>query len=443
MPKNLKMLTVKNHTLNFFIKYFPLVAILFSTISYFFMVIEHTVNIPMEDDYTDVIPFILQYSSNTGFSKSIDLIFSQHNDHIIATNRVIYALLYELTGEVNFYILTLIGNLNILALVYLYSRQISNNLTKLTLIAVVSSLLFQIACLRDALWAMTVIANYSVITLSFLTLICLNSRRKIGFPLAVLLGFSACITFASGQIVLLVGLILLVNRSLEHRTPLLNYKTIAWLVFSVLIIMALQSHMADKRFDQYLSLNSVLTNMHNYIDAFFKLIGSPFAYGNHLASFVIGIIGLSTLLILIYFGAWKQHVIFNFSVFLLLSLGTIALTRSWVGDEYLIVSAARYKFIAYNYWACIFLLIVRSFPKHETSISRFSMVITLFLCIVTFNQQAHIVKDFQQKKIKGFEYWLQTGNSDNLLWPFDYSRKKFEDDLQQIIIEGKYTPRAL
>jgi hypothetical protein len=213
-----------------------------------------------------------------------------------------------------------------------------------------------------------------------------------------------------------------------------------WIASSLLIVVTLQSTMSDQRLEQFVNLNHILTNKHNYISAFFKLIGSPFAYGNHFFAFIIGIFGLFSLLILVYFGAWKQHVVFSFAIFLIASLAVIALSWAGAGHDYLIVSADRYRFIAFNYWICLFLLVLRVAPRHTLLISSSIMLTVFALSIFTFDRRAPIVKEFYYGKIKGFQSWQQTGEISYLLTPFGYSSSKTKNDLERIIEEKKYAP---
>ncbi|WP_145999033.1 hypothetical protein [Oceanicoccus sp. KOV_DT_Chl] len=397
----------------------------------------------MGDDYQDAIPFILQFSSDSTLVEKINQFLSPYNDHRIVTNRILYATIYAITGEINFYTLTMIGNINILALIVCYYREIRFTPERLVTLAIICSLLFQIACTRAALWPITVISNYSVITFSFLSLIFLNCKYWWGLPLAIIFAAFSTFTLASGQLVFFAGLALLLTNILDRKTSLLDRKNIIWLAAGLLILVVFYSGMPTKRLEAVITLNGTLSNQHNYIWAFFKLVGSPFAYGNHLLAGTIGICGVIILLTVAILGAWKQHVLLAFSLFLLASLAVIALTRSWGGHDYLIVYADRYRFIAFNYWICMIILTLKVLSEQALKISATLLLLTFLLCIYTYEIRTPIIKEVYHRKENGMQIWQETGDARYLSYPQGSNPKKVLMDLQTIIDEGKYTPLTL
>lgn len=410
--------------------------------SYLLILIKYALNIPMGDDFIETIPFILQYSKNTGIVENISLIFSQYNDHRIATNRIIYSLIYSTTGQINFYTITIIGNINLLALIICYYREIKSSPIHLITLASICSLLFQISCTRAALWPMAVVANYTVITFGLLSLLFLNGNSRWSLPLAIAFAAAATFTFASGQFVLVAGCVLLLTNSKHQESPLINRKNIIWVVASLLILIAFYSGVSEKRFSDHIVASRILTNEHNYIGGFFKLIGSPFAYGNHLLAGTIGTIGVLALAALTYFQAWKQHVLFAFSLYLLACLLVISLTRSWAGHDYLVTYADRYRFIAFNYWVCILLLTLRSTPRHALRIAITVMSLTFLLCVYTYDRRAPVVREYHHERESGFKIWQDTGNGKYLKNPIR-SAGKAQENLRKLIDRGLYTPPDL
>ncbi|HEM56167.1 MAG TPA: hypothetical protein ENO30_05325 [Thermodesulfobium narugense] len=84
---------------------------LFPLAIYIAAVLVFSINIPADDDYDAVLGFLNRFITSNNLGEKIWLLFSQHNEHRIFFNRIIELLQYCIMNKVNFYVLSIVGNL--------------------------------------------------------------------------------------------------------------------------------------------------------------------------------------------------------------------------------------------------------------------------------------------------------------------------------------------
>ena len=413
--------------------------IIITAISYLYIITRYAVNIPVDDDYSETIPFILEYQNAIALADKLFLIFAPYNDHHVVTNKIVYVLIYSLSGEINFHTMTIVGNLNILALAFLYFRESQSSISGPVIFATVCSLIFQISCTKAALWPMTVLANYTVITFSLLSLIALNRQTMAGLSISIFFASAATFTLASGQLVLLAGVALLLIHNIKSNSPLLNHRMIIWGVASLFIIASHQVGIQTGKSIVPGLIQAAITHPYHLLEGTLTIIGSPFAYNNVQIAKLIGSIGVLSLLILAYFGAWKNQIIFSFCLFLLSSIVVIYLARYWLGLEAL-VATDRYRFIAINYWICILFLLFRHQSKYILEVGTILMGITFLICFFWYEKTSPEAEEFYLKKVNGLRYWQKTGSEEKLMLPIYNDRSKTYSDFSTLIDKQLYTP---
>ena len=75
-----------------------------------FLITRYAVDIPDWDDYDAVLGFLSDFQLAKSGAEKIMLLFSQHNEHRIAIDRIISLFDFWLFGKINFYHLIFIGN---------------------------------------------------------------------------------------------------------------------------------------------------------------------------------------------------------------------------------------------------------------------------------------------------------------------------------------------
>ena len=216
------MLTAKNY------RAFHHLAIILATLSaaaYAFFIITLSQNIPIYDDYVDGVPFALSYMEATGLKEQLELIFSQYNQHRIAFNRLLYSLNLEFSGEINFYFITLVGNLNLFVLAFCYYKLVCKTEHSQIATACIALLLFQLNYFHTALWPMASVANFSVLPMALACLIYLEKTdSKLSYAAAIIISAITTITLGSGQFILLAGALMIAIQLKRASLPLMHWR---------------------------------------------------------------------------------------------------------------------------------------------------------------------------------------------------------------------------
>jgi hypothetical protein len=176
---------------------------------YYVSIFIKSVNIPQWDDYIAILGFANNFLSNS--HNKFALLFSQHNEHRILFCRVSTLLLYFLSGKIDFKILTLIGNLSILAFtaVLLSSTVFATHKMKPLYFVPVVFILFQPQYYENSLLTMASLSGLPVIFFAFLTLYCLGAGSIKNFIFSLVAAILTTFTNGNGMFVFLSGLIIL------------------------------------------------------------------------------------------------------------------------------------------------------------------------------------------------------------------------------------------
>jgi len=157
------------------------------------------VNIPFEDDYDAVLRFMLEFLRAGSWGEKLTLLFSQHNEHRLVFDRLIFLASYYLFGELNFVYFIAIGNLGWLLTVVLLIRY-SRKRYGLSLAAIlpIPYLLLAFTHFENMFFAMASLSNYWFFLFSLTFIICLVEER----PAACCLLFPIALFTSGGGVVL-------------------------------------------------------------------------------------------------------------------------------------------------------------------------------------------------------------------------------------------------
>jgi hypothetical protein len=420
-------------------RYLAYLIIALTSISYALTIILYAQNIPIYDDFLDGILFITEYKSTDDIFDRITIIFSQYNQHRIATNRIVYSIIYELTGTINFYAVTIIGNINVFILAVIYCLYARKHTTSWFLPAACCALLFHISCFHTALWPMTVLSNYSVLGFSLLTLYFLDRGTKWSFYVALLCSVFTVFSLRSGQLILPCGLMLIVLNNIKNEKSLLNFQFYIWFIYSIAIVYFFYSDF--EKVDQTHEQFQMLTNNTVYTaTAGLALLGSPFAFEHEILSIFAGALSLITFFYLAYKKSWRNSAIFCYCCFLLLVLAVLTFSRSWVGIEVLI-KIERYRFVAFNYWICLLLLLSCTFKSNNEYRYIAITFLALSFSISTFLIKGAALINYTKNKEQGIVEWADKGKSRGLKKPVLATLViPAEVSLQKLYDEGVYIP---
>ncbi len=197
-------------------KIIPAAVLLLPVMFFFHTVRSMSVNAPIGDDFDAVLLFLNRFLTS-GAGERLRLIFSQHNEHRIAFNRLATLVFYYAGGVVDFRALILFGNLALVGLACVlfaaFRGTASEKSSKWAYFIPVTFILFDLQYRESINWAMASMSNFYVLyfcALSLYLLCAFTSAPAFAFALA--LAVAAAYTQGGGVFVGFVGLAVLLLR---------------------------------------------------------------------------------------------------------------------------------------------------------------------------------------------------------------------------------------
>ncbi|CCG99746.1 hypothetical protein FAES_1736 [Fibrella aestuarina BUZ 2] len=226
------------NTASFWTTLLSIVLIVIALTSYYWVLNQYAINVPVSDDYQATLQFLLDYEANP--ARRFDLLLGQHNEHRIVVSRLLALLNYSLLGEANFRQLLLWQSLFLAGLLWAvlwFIRLCGVRLSPQRLLPLVL-LLFSLNTWETYLFVSGGSQSYPALLGMTLTLISLHQLQRgngwsqvrwlgIGTACAVIATFS----FGCGALAWAGGLLLLL---LHQRW----YVCLVWLVSAALIMIA-------------------------------------------------------------------------------------------------------------------------------------------------------------------------------------------------------------
>jgi hypothetical protein len=263
-------------------------AVLIPILSFYAILLRETVNIPFLDDYGGVLGFVSAWSQlSSAREKILAILTTQHNEYKLIFADAVYAFQYATFRNINFAVLSVIGNLLLLPLyLVIYrmwaDRELSGTRT-LSLFIPVSWIFFQLQYYSLLNWPMSSLQHIAVVLFSLLTIYLLGRDELGAFYLSLPSLFMAVASSGNGFFLIPVGCLMLV----QFRRPL---RLIVWLLASV-AILALYLY----RYNFYASTahanHSIVASLH-HISPLYSLsfLGASIAkYGSYVPSAILGL----------------------------------------------------------------------------------------------------------------------------------------------------------
>lgn len=307
--------------------FLPIILIAF----YYTVVFSFSSNFPISDDFA-LIEFLNEYSSTNGFCQKLMLFCNQHNEHRIATTKIVFLSYYKIFGTLNFTHLCLIGNLAILAIYFLLLQQLHNDTntkTPFLLILFTTCMLFQYGSGESMIWAMASISNYYVLFFTLLSLVFLKKNKVPHFALAAIFAVLSSCTQGNGLAALIVGALYLFSQKRY-------YFFICWLLTTLVVFFFYFSnyttpgHHSDPLY--------FFSHIGKIILFMFAFLGSAFGIGSShhpiltnfflLPSLLTGLCMSMITLYFIFSKTYKDGNIFIwFNIFIMITAFLTAVTR--------------------------------------------------------------------------------------------------------------------
>ena len=194
-------------------------------------------NIPLGDDITDVLQVLSDIKEAQGIGEVFPPLFEQVNDHRTLSSRLVYLVVYQLYGEINFRGLVFLANLALPILLWLLYLPLRQSGASVLVIVPAALLLFQLRAYGITLWSMAAFAYFYVYLYGFASLYCLHKVNWKKFSLAILFATLSTFSLASGQMIWLVGFASLLHQRLLLSRVSLWYLSV-WLLTAAVVLVA-------------------------------------------------------------------------------------------------------------------------------------------------------------------------------------------------------------
>jgi hypothetical protein len=238
---------------------------------YFFFVIYFSENIPFMDDYDAILKFVIDFAGEESFLKRIQLVFAQHNDHRLAFLHLVVLAQYYVSGVINFQYLIILGNLSVIAILFVLWKSFDCSKNKLYHFLPVVYLLFSLAYFEASLWAMVSLSGLSVVALSFAAIYLLGKDKNSHFIGSCVFATAAVFTQGNGKIVLICCIAMLLYKK-QYK------KSVIWFVMSLLLLL-LPTLFLDSTHNSYASISEILQSPIRHIRHYlsiFSFLGTYF-----------------------------------------------------------------------------------------------------------------------------------------------------------------------
>lgn len=322
----------------------------------------YALDIPVLDDYPAILSSVSELVLAHHLRDFLHFLFAQHNEHRIATTRLLAYGQYLLFHHINFRGLILFNNFLKISLFFLILR-FGPKLQPWHYL-IMALFFFQLSDYEAAYWAMGGASTFFVLLFSLLTFWALTkSEHYFYFILALLFSFLSIFSNGNGLAVPVIGILILWHK--HHYRQAVIYLGF----FLVMVLLYFNGYVMPG------SKNSV--GIHTLLYFFISLgnvVGVP------VISAILGVLGIIMLRVFYHrIPEFSKSILFYYLLFILLSIVMEALSRSNLGI--LQALSSRYKIysilffmILYGVWA----------SKSSKPILNFISVLMILFSLVNF-----------------------------------------------------------
>lgn len=186
-------------------------------------------NVAYWDEFETALALIMRLHSGVAPTAFIHELFSVNNEHRMVMSRLLFTASYGLTGTVNFSVISLLGNLCLVALCAILIVGARTAARRLRLGLVLALGLFQLENYENFLWSGSSIDHFQVLLYVGATVTALAHGTRTAWLLAGLCAVLATLTLAHGLLVWPLGAALLWR---ARRTPHL----VGWCALALLVV---------------------------------------------------------------------------------------------------------------------------------------------------------------------------------------------------------------
>jgi hypothetical protein len=348
-------------------------------------------NFPIADDYEAFFDFNNKFFALNGFWERIGLVFSQHNEHRIATLRIINLTYFYFFGKIDLAVFRIIGLVfYVFSMVFLY-LEAEFSVKRFYFFLPIPILMLSFAYAEIYYLAMESLSHFPMIFFTVATIYTAISKKFIFLPLLFLF-FGV---FSNGNGILLMPIVFIGLAFQKEFKRLL-----IWTLFSLLISYIY--------FHDYESGKSVLKlEIIPYLLKVYPIyIGGIGGFGSLKTNMVLGIVALALIVYFVIFRkVYKKELSLTLMiVFYLLTFLIISIKRNEYGTEFL--QRGAYLINSIMIFVLLYLLFFKEFLrpwKLENSFTKVSLFFSSII-LVGFAYQ-----------IKNYRTWIETLKYDEVL----------------------------
>jgi len=331
----------------------------------------YALNVPFEDEH-GILRNLYDIGIKTDLKEQFKILIAPCNEHSIIISKIFFGLHLWLLKSINFKNLIFVGNLIFISTFIFFFRLLKQHKISIWALLPIPYILLSAHIYENSLWAMCAFENNDVVVFLcwaiFLIFSITPSKTKFYIGLFLL----GCALICNGNGILsfvVVGFGLIYQRRWQELI----------IVLATLLIMKFVFLSGS----QYKTPNSIMTT----ISSFSVLVGG-FIKTSSL-NFVIKLIGLGVILTissatLMYVFKRKKDVfelnVILLSLFCLGTLLAVALFRDVVSSDF----PDRYRLYPQLLLICIYLLIIKQFPRHINRIVVFSTIFGMFYFVYSY-----------------------------------------------------------
>ena len=377
--------------------------------TYFYIAYEYSVNIPFLDEYNFLNQFT-RFINQKSLESKLSLFFSQHNEHRLAFDRLVFLIFYTFSGQVNFKLIPLAGNAALPLLLYLFLK-VSPPLRKNLFLAIpIIIFLFQLQHWENMKWGVASLSNFYVLVFAGAAFHQISQTPRTSFLWAIFLAILAFYTQGSGIGIFLCGIVYLaVGKKI--------FRGVIWFCATLLILFL---YFFDYEKPWYHpSIMKALIHPDLLAKYFLSFLGSSVSFDNKKIAFILGLAGFSYYIFLImrkYYS--KNPPIFFLLSFILLAAVMATMTRSGLGVEQALSS--RYRINSILFWILIYISSVEIFINSKNSQKLFSAGAILFSLIFygfSFQSGVSNLNNYRTDLTHGLNQWFQKNKGLSFPYP--------------------------
>lgn len=339
---------------------------------YLILLILSAQNVPCWDDFDAILAFANEFPTSN-IILQLKALLTFHNEHIILTTRVITLLVLKLFGQVDFKILTYLGNFWLLitfftlSALFLHDSQQKLTQKALFLLAPLSWLIFQPQYYDTPLWPMVLNSNLALMALAASALLAGSKREILSYLLSFCLGLLSLTTQGNGILVL----------------PILS---LYFLITSRMRTALISGSLSLLPIGFYLSLRPVSQQLPSFLQVIeynLTFFGAALSLG-HLA--VAKIFGILILLLILFLGPRALKLAPLLSCYLLFLIGSVvlnSLARATNGAAFIFLQP-RYMLLSIMIPAVLY-LITTVLIKQKLKITAATTALIISLPFALFN----------------------------------------------------------